>query len=92
MYIWRLVFQKKNSEILHIEKSDKFTPVMYASKLHKTMLGDILALFNNNLSISLKKSNLYFIFMNKNISLSNLIDIININSTDTINVYSNGII
>ena len=65
---------------------------MYASKLHKTISGDIVALIDNNMSILLKKSNLDFIFMNKNISLSSLIDIININSTDTINVYSNGII
>ena len=85
-------FSKKISEILHIKKSDKSTPVMYASKLHKTISGDIVALIDNNMSISLKKSNLDFIFMNKNISLSSLVDIININSTDTINVYSNGII
>jgi hypothetical protein len=36
--------------------------VMYAYKLHKTMLGYIFALFNNNLSISLKKSLKYELY------------------------------
>lgn len=44
-------YTKHISEILNIKKSVNLTLQLYASKFHKTPSGEIVALFNNNMSI-----------------------------------------